>query len=121
MKAKDNNYPQMIKGTFKDHPDGTSTFIPDNPKNHELDELIDKIYPSVRGKEASENLREKAKQAIQQYCDRISREARLDELDNLPWKRADKYGINTPYVTKKWLLERKAQLQQPNERGRDGQ
>lgn len=37
-------------------------------------------------------------------------EARLDELDNLPWKHTEKYGINTPYVTKKWLIERKAEL-----------
>lgn len=35
---------------------------------------------------------------------------RIDELENLPWKRADKYGINSPYVTKAWLVKRKAEL-----------
>lgn len=37
-------------------------------------------------------------------------EARLDELESLPWKRSDKYGINTPYVTKTWLTTRKMVL-----------
>lgn len=35
---------------------------------------------------------------------------RIDELRNLPWKRSDKYGINTPYVTKTWFTERLAAL-----------
>lgn len=38
-------------------------------------------------------------------------EERLNELKNLPWKRADKYGINSPYVTKQWLTDRIAQLE----------
>ena len=36
---------------------------------------------------------------------------RIDELKALPWKRADRYGINSPYVTKAWLRERITELE----------
>ena len=39
-------------------------------------------------------------------------EARIDELLHIPWKRADKYGINRPYITKQWYLDRLAQLKE---------
>lgn len=48
---------------------------------------------------------------------KIENMARIDELENLPWKRSDRYGINTPYVTKTWLLERKAELNSNTTKG----
>lgn len=47
---------------------------------------------------------------IEEFVAVECQKARLDELEHLPWKRADKYGINSPYVTKKWLLERKTKI-----------
>ena len=53
---------------------------------------------------------------IEQLISNREKLARIDELENLPWKRIDKYGINTPYVTKKWLTERKATLRKELDR-----
>lgn len=39
-------------------------------------------------------------------------EAKIEELKSLPWKNAPQYGINSPYVTKEWYLNRIAELQQ---------
>lgn len=55
-------------------------------------------------------------EAVKQLISNREKLARIDELENLPWKRIDKYGINTPYVTKKWLTERKATLRKELDR-----
>lgn len=47
---------------------------------------------------------------IKAHSEQKALEARIDELDGIPWKRSDKYGINSPYITKEWLLNRKVQL-----------
>ena len=47
---------------------------------------------------------------IKAHSEQQALEARIDELDNIPWKRSDKYGINSPYITKEWLLNRKVEL-----------
>lgn len=74
------------------------------------DPVMDRYWKQERKAE------EKLYLAIEQLISNREKLARIDELENLPWKRIDKYGINTPYVTKKWLTERKATLRKELDR-----
>lgn len=73
------------------------------PSNHELKEAVKRF---CRTDEAADNL----VAYIEQYCDRVAREARIDELEAVrlqDWTTPGRY-----------IRNRLAALQQPNERAK---
>lgn len=78
----------------------------------ELEKILQKAFEQIQDSASATRLGFDAPDMrwVLEAIQNLVTEARLDELDNLPWKHTEKYGINTPYVTKKWLIERKAEL-----------
>lgn len=84
-------------------------------KSKDIDDLLDEIirnllYATGYFDASTVERYEEVQKTTQSIKELIARE-RIDELKALPWKRSDRYGINSPYVTKTWLTERLNQLQ----------
>ena len=77
------------------------------PQANTLDEIL-----SILEGNRIDMFRHKRETLAKQQIQALITEARVDEIKNIPWKCADKYGINSPYITKQWYLDRLAQLKE---------
>jgi len=102
LKDISSNVPSERLGQFMKSKDTTTS------NDKEIDEVLNGVY--ARGQLSGINNKKPLINDWKVILQDVITQARIDEIKNIPWKRADKYGINNPYITKQWYLDRLAEL-----------